>query len=228
MYNPKEKQEALDLWFGMAGTISLEDFVGELGYPSRSCMQGWIRSDPRHDPDKPTYKSKPILAKLEAIRRVADGEPVERVGRDIGATNVGQWVSKFAEGGTAALLPQPRGRKEQGMAGRKKGEGRRPAPVMQGPPAVPAELPDDPEALKAIIAELQMDNALLREVLDVLKADPGCDPADLTNEERSLVVFRLSGRFPQRALQARVGVAKSTYHYDVEAMTRPDDDDRLG
>ena len=43
---------------------------------------------------------------------------------------------------------------------------------MHGPPEVPAELPDDPAALKAIISELQMDNALLREVLDVLKADP--------------------------------------------------------
>jgi len=228
MYNPKEKQEALDLWFGMAGTISLEDFVGELGYPSRSCMQGWIKSDPRHDPDKPTYKSKPILTKLEAIRRVADGEPVERVGRDIGATNVGQWVSKFAEGGTAALLPQPRGRKEQGMAGRKKGEGRRPAPVMQGPPAVPAELPDDPEALKAIIAELQMDNALLREVLDVLKADPGCDPADLTAAERTAAVASLEGRFPLPALRGRMGIPKSTYYYQLELLTRPEGPDWLG
>jgi hypothetical protein len=130
MYNAEKKAEALDLWFGMAGTISLEDFVEELGYPSRSCLRGWIKDDPRYDPDKPTYKSKPILTKLEAIRRVADGEPVAKVGRDIGATNVGQWVSRFAEGGTASLLPQPRGGKEAGMAGRKKGAGRRPAPVM--------------------------------------------------------------------------------------------------
>ena len=228
MYNQEDKAEALDLWFAMAGTISIEDFVEELGYPSRSCMQGWINEDPRRDPDKPTYKSKPVLTKLEAIRRVADGEPARRVGRDVGATNVGRWVSKFAEGGTAALLPRPRKGKGGQVAGRKKGAGRRPAPVMQGPPEVPAELPDDPAALKAIISELQMDNALLREVLDVLKADPGCDPADLTGAERAAAVASLEGRFPLPALRERMGIAKSTYYYQLELATRPEGPDWLG
>ncbi len=152
-YSQREKEDALDLWFAMEGTISLDDFVEELGYPSRTCLRNWIEGDPRRDPDKATYRSKPVLAKLEAIKRVADGEPAARVGRDVGVsgTGVGQWVSKFAEGGTAALLPQPRGRKGAGMAGRKKGAGRRPAPVMEKAPDVPERLPDDPEALKAIV-----------------------------------------------------------------------------
>ena len=227
-YSEVEKAEALDLWFALEGTVPLEGFVAELGYPSRTCLRGWIRADPRHDPDKPTYKSKTVLTKLEAIRRVAEGEPAARVGREIGATNVAAWVSRFAEGGTAALLPHPRKRKGDAMAGRKKGEGRRPAPVMQGPPAVPAELPDDPAALKAIIFELQMDNALLREVLDVLKADPGCDPADLTNRERALAVASLEGRFGLPGLRARMGIAKSTYYYQLELLTRPDEPDWLG
>lgn len=228
MYNSEKKAEALDLWFGMAGSISIGDFVEELGYPSRTCLQAWIKDDPRYDPDKPTYKSKPILTKLEAIRRVADGEPVAKVGRDIGATNVGQWVSRFAEGGTASLLPQPRRGKEADVAGRKKGAGRRPAPVMLKGPDVPAELPDDPEALKAIVRELQMDNAILREVLDVLKADPGCDPADLTAAERSGVAASLEGRFPIAALRGRLGLPKSTYYYNLEVLTRPDEPDLLG
>lgn len=228
MYNSEKKAEALDLWFALEGEMSVEDFVSELGYPSRSCMQGWINADPRHDPDKATYKSKPMLTRLEAIRRVADGEPAERVGRDIGATNVGQWVSRFAEGGTAALLPRPRVRRGDGMAGRKRGEGRRPAPVMQAPPGVPAELPDDPEALKAIVRELQMDNALLREVLDVLKADPGCDPADLTYAERAAAVASLEGRFPLGALRGRMGIPKSTYYHQLGRLTRPDGPDWLG
>ena len=227
-YSEEKKAEALDLWFALEGTIPLEEFVAELGYPSRTCLRGWIRADPRYDPDKPTYKSKTVLTKLEAIRRVAGGEPVARVGREIGATNVASWVSRFAEGGTAALLPKPRKRKGDAVAGRKKGEGRRPAPVMQRPPEVPAELPDDPAALKAIIFELQMDNALLREVLDVLKADPGCDPADLTSAERAAVVAALEGRFPLPELRERMGIPKSTYYYQLERLTRPDDPDWLG
>ena len=235
MYNPDKKAEALDLWFAMGGTVSLGEFVDELGYPSRPCMSSWIKADPRYDPDKATYKSKAVLTKLEAIRRVSDGEPAARIGRDIGVSRstVGAWVSKFAEGGTAALLPQPRrprggGGEEDVMAGRKKGEGRRPAPVMEGTPAASGPLPDDPAALKAIIEELRMDNALLREVLDVLKADPGCDPADLTSAERAAAVAALEGRFPPSALRERMGIPKSTYYYQLERMTRPEGPDWLG
>ena len=229
MYNPEKKAEALDLWFAMGGTMPLDEFVEELGYPSRPCMSNWIKADPRYDPDKATYKSKPILTKLEAIRRVSEGEPASRVGREIGATNVASWVSRFAAGGTAALLPQPRKRKGDGMAGRKKGEGRRPAPVMERPPAAASgPLPDDPAALKAMVEELRMDNALLREVLDVLKADPGCDPADLTSAERAAAVAALEGRFPPSALRERMGIPKSTYYYQLERMTRPEGPDWLG
>ena len=227
-YSRKMRGEALDLWFELLGTMSVEEFVAELGYPCATTMSAWIKADPRHDPDKPQYRSKPILTKLEAIRRVSEGEPVSRVCREVGSTCVPVWVSKFAEGGTAALLPQPRRGRGDVVAGRERGAGRRPSPLMQGPPEVPAELPDDPAALKAIVRELQMDNALLREVLDVLKADPGCDPADLTSAERAAAVASLEGRFPLGALRGRVGIAKSTYYYQLELATRPEGPDWLG
>lgn len=229
-YSRKMRGEALDLWFELLGTMSVEEFVAELGYPCATTMSAWIKADPRHDPDKATYRSKPVLTKLEAIRRVAEGASTVRAAREAGLSqsHVSALVSKFAEGGTAALLPGPTIRREAGMAGRKKGAGRRPAPVMQGPPDVPRELPDDPEALKAIVRELQMDNAILREVLDVLKADPGCDPADLTAAERSGVAASLEGRFPIAALRGRLGLPKSTYYYNLEVLTRPDEPDWLG
>ena len=229
-YSEQKKREALDLWFGMEGTISLDDFVAELGYPSRSCLVGGIKEAPRPDPAKPQYRSKPILTKLEVIRRVAEGQSAARAGAaaGVGASTAADWVDRFAAGGTAALLPKPGRRKEDGMAGRKKGAGRRPAPALQKAPEVPEALPDDPEALKAIVRELQMDNAILREVLDVLKADPGCDPADLTSAERAAVAASLEGRFPIAALLARLGVPKSTYYYNLEVLTRPDAPDWLG
>lgn len=231
-YSHDEKMLALDLWFEMHGTMPVADFVEELGYPCETTMCNWIREDPRRDPDRRFYKSKPVLTKLEAIRRVADGEPARRVCRDIGVSDstVGSWVDRYARGGTAALLPPPRPTgKGTGMAGNRKGEGRRPAPVMQGPPpAATGELPDDPAALKAMVEELRMDNALLREVLDVLKADPGCDPADLTSAERTAAVAALEDRFPLPALRARMGIPRSTYYYQLELATRPEGPDLLG
>ena len=72
MYDKRAKQDALDLWFSMPGEMSVDDFAAELGYPSGSTLRNWIKADPRHDPDKCQYRSKPVLPKLEAIRRVAE------------------------------------------------------------------------------------------------------------------------------------------------------------
>lgn len=106
MYSTKAKQDALDLWFSLLGEMSVDDFVAELGYPSGGAMRNWIREDPRHDPDKCQYRSKPVLSKLGAIKRVAEGAPKARAARETGLTpmQVHRAVEKFARGGTAALL----------------------------------------------------------------------------------------------------------------------------
>ena len=136
MYSDADKKHALDLWFERLGQISLRDFVEELGWPSRSTMSKWIRADPRHDPDKATYKSKPVLTKLEAIRRVAEGATCEEAGREVGMAGhaVRDAVDRYARGGTAELLPKPRPRKGGGkgaaMAGGGEG-GRGVAPAVR-------------------------------------------------------------------------------------------------
>ena len=86
MYDKRAKQDALDLWFSMPGEMSVDDFAAELGYPSGSTLRNWIKADPRHDPDKCQYRSKPVLPKLEAIRRVAEGATAAQAARETGLT----------------------------------------------------------------------------------------------------------------------------------------------
>ena len=107
MYDKRAKQDALDLWFSMPGEMSVDDFAAELGYPSGSTLRNWIKADPRHDPDKCQYRSKPVLPKLEAIRRVAEGATAAQAARETGLTpqQVRYSVGRYARGGTAALLP---------------------------------------------------------------------------------------------------------------------------
>lgn len=223
MYGRQARQDALDLWFSMPGEMSVEDFAAELGYPSTRTLRDWIKADPRHDPDKAQYRSKPVLAKLEAIRRVAEGASAARAGRETGLTpgQVRRSVDRYARGGTAALLPKPRKRKGAAMEGdAKRRRASRPAGPMpcEQPPRLPEELPDDPAALKAIIAELELSNAALREVLAALKAGA---PA-LTNAEAAGCASRLEGAFGAAAACAALGLARSTYYYQLEALTSPD------
>lgn len=223
-YSERERQEALDLWFAMSSEMSMEEFVAELGYPSRACLARWARADPRWDPDRPQHRSRPVLSKLEAIRRVSEGASWAEAGRQAGvsASCVGKLCKMYARGGTAALLPKATLRRAA-MAERKRS---RPAPY-ETPPQVPDPLPDDPEALRAIIAELRLDNAVLRGVLDVLKAVAGREGAALTGGEKALVASGLEGGFPASALCARLGLPRSTYYARLGAMTRPDPEGEL-
>lgn len=223
MYDKRAKQDALDLWFSMPGEMSVDDFAAELGYPSGSTLRNWIKADPRHDPDKCQYRSKPVLPKLEAIRRVAEGATAAQAARETGLTpqQVRYSVGRYARGGTAALLPAPARKRRKGEAvdegkTRRASRPARPMPCEQ-PPGLPEELPDDPAALKAIIADLELSNAALREVLAVLKAGA---PA-LTNAEAAGCASRLEGAFGAAAACAALGLARSTYYYQLDALTSP-------
>lgn len=103
MYDKRAKQDALDLWFSMPGEMSVDDFAAELGYPSGSTLRNWIKADPRHDPDKCQYRSKPVLPKLEAIRRVAEGATAAQAARETGLTP--QQV-RYSVGRYVLALPQ--------------------------------------------------------------------------------------------------------------------------
>ena len=223
MYSIEERQRALDLWFERFGEVGMERFVAELGYPSRQTMSNWVRADPRHDPDKATYKSKPVLAKLEAIRRVAEGARPSSAGAPSGMTaaQVRDAVDRYARGGTAELLPKPRKRKKEAAVAQKAKD------PWEVPPEVPGELPDDPAALKAIVRELQLDNATLREVLAVLKAARPQAAEPLTADDRVAVASALAPRFGAKAACGKAGVPRSTYYRRRCAPPRPEGDPEL-
>lgn len=87
---------------------------------------------------------------------------------------------------------------------------------------LPEGLPDDPEALKAIIRDMQMRLDIAREVVEVVKKDPGADPAALTNREKALVVNALRGDYSVTSLTSRLGMAGSCHRYWRVRLAEPD------
>ena len=88
-------------------------------------------------------------------------------------------------------------------------------------------IPDDPDELRDYVRQLEMDNAILREMLDVLKADPAEEPAAMSNRARAVVVERLRGRYAATELCAGCGLARSTYYDQRRAAPRPNVRDEL-
>ena len=82
---------------------------------------------------------------------------------------------------------------------------------------------DDVEELRRQVEALRLENAVMRETIDVLKADdPRLDPSMLTNRERTRVVDAIRGEFGLAACLKAVGLKRSTYYYERGAIAAGD------
>ncbi|WP_236034598.1 IS3 family transposase [Bifidobacterium saguinibicoloris] len=68
--------------------------------------------------------------------------------------------------------------------------------------------------------------AIMRGSAELVGKEPGADPDNLTNREKALLVKKVSEALHADAesLLAEVGIARSTYYYQLKAMNRPDKD----
>lgn len=147
----------------------------------------------------------PYETKRALLRRLAAGEGARSLAGEAGVApeTILGWRRRLAEGGELALMDE--------------GSLRAAAPV---PPDGGAGLGE--EALRERVRELELRNAVLEQMLEILKKDPGADASAPTNREKALMAEGLRGRFPLREALAAVGLARSTYYDQMAAMRRPD------
>lgn len=118
----------------------------------------------------------------------------------IGAVH--NWVKAYREGGMAALQARNRNAAQNGKTAsapcrsRDAGDGN-----------------DDAEALRRRVEELELENALMREVVEVVKKDPGADLRRLSNREKTLLIDRLRPAYSLSSMICLLGIAPSSYHY---------------
>ena len=89
-----------------------------------------------------------------------------------------------------------------------------------------AALSEDLERGREESRELGIELALRRGALELVGKERGADPENLTSREKAILVRGTAESFgvPVAALLARVGLARSTYFYQLNAMGRPDRD----
>lgn len=107
------------------------------------------------------------------------------------------------------------------------------APRKMG--AAPKDMADDVDALRSQAAELQeqvkrleLRKAILERTVELLGKGQGVDPGMLTNREKTLIANSLR---PARRLNetlSELGMSRSSYQYQVEAMSEPDKHAGLG
>ena len=159
----EERERAVELYFTTPMTTA--QVVEHLGYPTRQCLERWPAMDSRHA----GHMAKPIIP-LETRRRAVELVPggmqqkqaAKQLGVGVGAVH--GWVRAYRKGGMAALQPK----------NRNAAQGNKPADSRRRPSAADD---DDAEALRRRVEELELENALMREVVEVVRKRPRRRPA---------------------------------------------------
>ena len=246
-YTDEQKRAAVDHYLGHGRR--LRRAMRALGYPkSHELLTAWIdelapgRRKLRHGPVPEELKRKAVVA-------VASGRPESREA----AAELGVEASVVGKPETAdARRIQGDARDEdtwrEAPDGRG-GETRRGALYAGGPrdaaglaDAVAAlekrlaetrarldELDADVERQRREKRELDIEIAIRKGALELLGKEPGADPENPASREKTILVKQTSEKLgvTARSLLPVVGIARSTYHYQLRAMKRPDKDSGL-
>ncbi|MCH3975525.1 MAG: IS3 family transposase [Bifidobacterium tibiigranuli] len=194
MFSQEERGRAVGLY--LSTSMTTQQVVEYLGYPTRQCLERWLHQDPRYMERIP----KPIIPlsmRVRAVRLCLTGLQQQAAAAQLGVSAgvVNHWMALYREGGMAALQPQRRS----------------PMPEEEKPGVHPVS--DDVGELHRRIRELGLENALMREVVNVVKKDPGASLGRLSNREKTRPVDRLRPTFSLHCLARRLTIPLSSYHY---------------
>ena len=208
-----------------------------LGYPkSKELLMAWIdelapgRRKLRHGPVPEELKRKAVVA--VASGRLKSREAAAELG--VEAPVVRNWKRQMLAGSKETHVTQTPRRKPP-TAGEGKAGAEPLTPTAASGPRDVAGLADAVTSMERRLAEMQarldgldagIEIAIRKGTLELLGKEPGADPENLTNREKTILVKTVSETLgvTARSLLPVVGIARSTYHYQLNAMKRPDKD----
>lgn len=245
-YSEEQKRAAVDHYLECGRRLSRT--MRMLGYPeSKELLMAWIdelapgRHRLRHGPVPEELKRKAVVA--VASGRLKSHEAAAELG--VQAAVVREWKRQMLAGSKETHVARERRERP--------GDGGGARPVVPDAPAVAAgsrdaagladalasmekrlarmqarldELDADVERQRREKRELDVEIAIRRGALELLGKEPGADPENLTNREKTILVKQISEAqsVSVKSLLPVVGLAHSTYHYRLNAMRRPDRD----
>ena len=201
MFSLEERSRAVELY--LTTPMTTAQVVECLGYPTRQCLERWLAMDPRYA----GRMAKPIIpleTRRKAIELVLGGMQQKQTAKQLGVSvgAVHNWVRAYRRGGMAALQSRNQNAAQGGKSASVRPRG-----------GADAGGGDDVEALRRRVEELELENALMREVVEVVKKDPGADLRRLSNREKTMLIDRLRPRYSLRSMACLLRIAPSSYHY---------------
>lgn len=194
---------------------SVTKAVRNLGYPARRTLYDWIRYGIQQRKPKHTHllegnRRYPWQLKLQAVELFEAGYRPKEIQERLDLTTfaiVYDWARRFRESG------------EWGLMSKRERDQHRDLPTQA---ALEASLPNDPEKLRKLAAQLLVDKAVLEQELSLVKKDVSVTVGELTNRQKTQIVDALRSHLPLAMLLASIGLSSSSFYYQRQAAAAPD------
>ena len=253
-YSDEQKQAAVDHYLEYGRRLSRT--MRMLGYPkSKELLMAWIdelapgQRKLRHGPVPEELKREAVVA--VASGRLKSREAAAELG--VEASVVRNWKRQMLAGSKETPVTETPRRKPSTAGERKAGVAPMASENMPTSASGPRDTADPSDTLASMEArlarlqarldeldtdierqrrekkELDIEIAIRKGTLELLGKEPGADPENLTSREKTLLVKTVSETLgvTAKSLLPVVGIARSTYHYQLNAMKRPDKDSGL-
>ncbi len=201
-YTKREKSNAVKYYLEHGKNFSRT--VRKLGYPSRGMLRIWV------DELAPDCRKKRILSvqysyeqKKESVIAVCTGKSTPKeVASELGVSRevLYSWKKKLL------------GKEETYTVKRKKN-----LPLSEEQAELLSEITD----LKKQVRKLNLEKDILEGTLEILKKDPGVDPKNLTNKEKTILVAALKNEYKIFELSESLGIPRSSLFYHQKIMKQP-------
>ncbi|RDX29084.1 integrase [Bifidobacterium breve] len=213
-YTEEQKRAAVDHYLTHGRRASRT--MRQMGYPSKEVLASWIDE---LAPGERRIRRGPVPGELrrDAVLKVASGElslreAAEAVGVD--SSVVRNWKRQLL--GDAKGLMATKREPERGDSSQ-----------QDNPDALRGEIATlraDLERLRAEQRAMEIRLAIMKGAAELVGKEPGADPDNLTSREKTTLIKDISETLGVNAesLLKEVGIARSTYCYQLKAMRRPD------
>lgn len=202
-FSEEEKISAVAKYFEL--DCHLSNTVKELGYPSRSLLAQWIDelAPGMRKKTKPRKKhGGSERAEIVTAAYAGEGSIAEAIRKaDINKVTFYNWRRKLLGDDAQKVVDDLKN---------------------DGLPSDVDELQEMIETQRAELRRLQLETAIWKGAAELVKKEPGADPSNLTNREKTILVGALRDRFALNELLGALNLAKSSYFYQVHAMEAPD------
>ena len=216
-YTLEQKRAAVDHYLTHGRRASRT--IRQMGYPSRTLPASWIDE---LAPGGRRLRHGPIPEELkrEAVLKVASGEAsscgaAEGLG-GVDSSVVRNWKRQLPGRTEGAAVAKDEPEREDATP-------QADADALRGEIA---SLNADLERLRAERRVLEIRLAIMKGSVELVGKEPGADPDNPTSREKTILIKKVSEALGVNAesLLGEVGIARSTYYYQLKAMTRPDKD----